>query len=343
MGRSLLKWGKRVVVVGVVSGVALGALGMTWQVRAEANDARKFPPPGEFVDMGGYRLHLLRKGHTGPTVVFEAGLGCNHMDWTRVQDQLSKEAITISYDRGGYGWSDPILGNEPRDSSHEIDELHLLLQKSGAQAPYYLIGHSFGGLNIRLFASRYPNEVAGLLFVDSCHEEQVQRMGEDEAPSGLAAWTAWDNAERGRWLTRFGMTRFFLPYTDAPEKLNKAFPEKKQEYLATVSTQKFANVNYEETLLFGESCEQVKQAQWILKDIPIVVLTAGVPPGQEDSDAPEEDKKINRIWNEMHLELKNLSTRSVQMHAEKSDHMIPWQQPEKVVDAFHKLIQISNS
>lgn len=107
-----------------------------------------------------------------PTVVFESGLGCTQDDWKVVQNQISKHTSTFSYDRSGLGNSD--ADDSSRTSLDQVHELHTVLNKAKVKGPYILVAHSIGGYNARLFAATYPKEVAGIIFVDSSHENQFE-------------------------------------------------------------------------------------------------------------------------------------------------------------------------
>lgn len=123
------------------------------------------------IDIGGdTKLYVNCYGKGHPTVIFESGLGCIHSDWKVVQNEISKNTRTFSYDRAGLGNSDKI--KLPRTSLDQVHELHTLLNKANVKGPYIIVAHSIGGYNARLFAGTYPNEVAGIVFVDSSHEKQ---------------------------------------------------------------------------------------------------------------------------------------------------------------------------
>jgi pimeloyl-ACP methyl ester carboxylesterase len=141
------------------------------------------------VDVGGRKLHLDCTGSGSPTVIFESGLGEGYYVWSRVQPEVAKTHRACSYDRAGIGFSDP--SPAPRSVASLVGDLHLLLGKSGEQPPYILVGHSLGGLLVRRYADRYPDEVAGLVLVDSAHED-----GESITPPELAAAQAARRAQR---------------------------------------------------------------------------------------------------------------------------------------------------
>jgi pimeloyl-ACP methyl ester carboxylesterase len=123
------------------------------------------PAAAKKVDVGGHRLHVVQKGKGTPTVVFDSGLGDSLNSWRWVWPDVAKLTSVVLYDRAGLGRSDP--GPGPRASERIARELHSLLEASGASGPYVLVGHSFGGLNLRLFTSLYPDEVAGLVLIEA--------------------------------------------------------------------------------------------------------------------------------------------------------------------------------
>src|SRR5215208_3427476 len=129
---------------------------------------RAYPAPGEMVDVGGYSLHINCVGQDSPTVVLDAGSGGFSAHWVRVQREVSGTTRVCAYDRAGMGWSE--MGPDPRDAKQITSELHTLLSKAGIEGPYVLVGHSFGGMDMQTYTARYPNEVAGLVLVDSSTE-----------------------------------------------------------------------------------------------------------------------------------------------------------------------------
>jgi pimeloyl-ACP methyl ester carboxylesterase len=121
------------------------------------------------VDVGSHRLHLICSGGGSPSIVFDSALGGSSLSWSLVQPAVSRMARTCSYDRAGFGWSD--AGPLPRTAGRIAAELRALLERAGVPPPFLLVGHSFGGLVMRIFASRYRADVAGLVLVDPAHPE----------------------------------------------------------------------------------------------------------------------------------------------------------------------------
>jgi pimeloyl-ACP methyl ester carboxylesterase len=158
-------------LVGLVVVVVL--VGLVYQFVATRLAYRKYPAPGQMVAVSGHGMHLYctGEGREGPTVVMDSGLGGGVLDWQTVQPDVAKFARVCSYDRSGIGWSES--GPKPRTSPRIVEELHALLKNAGVGGPYVLVGHSFGGANAQLYAAEYPEEVAGMVLVDSALDIRV--------------------------------------------------------------------------------------------------------------------------------------------------------------------------
>ncbi|MEA2206871.1 MAG: hypothetical protein QOE77_3647 [Blastocatellia bacterium] len=125
-------------------------------------------PKLEKVDAGGHKLNFLTAGSGGPTVILEGGFGAGIASWTTVLGEIAKFTRVVAYDRAGLGQSEP--GPKPRTAMQFARELHTALQNVGIKPPYVLVGHSMGGITVRVFADMYPQEVAGLVLVDPSQE-----------------------------------------------------------------------------------------------------------------------------------------------------------------------------
>jgi pimeloyl-ACP methyl ester carboxylesterase len=150
------------------------------------------PPPGSLVDVGGFRLHLQCSGHGTPTVVLDAALGASSVSWTLVQPAVAALTRVCSYDRAGFAWSE--AGPLPRTARRIAAELRTLLDRAGVPPPYLIVGHSFGGIVMRVFARDYRPDVAGMVLVDPAHAEDWIRP----APKEQA------KIDRGVRLCRYG-------------------------------------------------------------------------------------------------------------------------------------------
>jgi len=127
-------------------------------------------PPGRLVSVGTHRLHIRCDGDGGPSVIFDAALGGSSLSWTLVQPAVARVTRACSYDRAGFGWSD--AGPLPRTAGRIADELHTLLRAAPVPKPYVLVGHSYGGLVMRVYAARHPDEVAGLVLIEPAIPEE---------------------------------------------------------------------------------------------------------------------------------------------------------------------------
>jgi pimeloyl-ACP methyl ester carboxylesterase len=189
--KGCLFWlGRGLLVAGILLlGVALVSAG--FEAAAVRADRRLYPPPGKLVDVGGYRLHIHCLGEGSPTVILESGAGEASPMWGWIQPQLAGITRVCAYDRAGFGWSDD--GPQPREAQQIVNELHALLRNAGVQPPYILAGHSLGGELMRLYAGVHPDQVLGLVLIDSSHPEQMDRMPNIQ-----------EETAQGRLLTRAG-------------------------------------------------------------------------------------------------------------------------------------------
>ncbi|HLJ51411.1 MAG TPA: alpha/beta hydrolase [Bryobacteraceae bacterium] len=181
------------------------AAGILYQRFGLWRDAAKFPPPGRLVRVGPHRMHLLEMGQGSPTVVLEAGISATCVNWRRVQTEIAKFAHVVSYDRAGLGWSD--RARTSRTVSQVADELQDMLRAAAVPGPYVLVGHSFGGLVVRLYAARHPDEVLGVVLVDPLRPEEwwpltAERKRMIQGAAFLSHW--------GAFLGHLGVVRFTL-------------------------------------------------------------------------------------------------------------------------------------
>ena len=138
--------------------------GAIYESLAEAADAKAYPPPGQMVDVGGYRLHINCTGKGSPTVVIDTGWGDASAAWGWVQPEVAKTTRICTYDRAGMGWSE--ASPLPRTAREFAKELHTLLANANEPGPFVLVGHSLAGYTMRVYAHDYPEEVAGLVLID---------------------------------------------------------------------------------------------------------------------------------------------------------------------------------
>jgi pimeloyl-ACP methyl ester carboxylesterase len=271
-------------------------------------------PPGRLVDVGGYRLHLYCRGRDGPTVIFDAGLGGFSMDWIFVQTQLDREAQVCAYDRAGYGWSDS--GPAPRDSDHIVGELAELLRNAQLPPPYVLVGHSFGGYNVELFAKFNPREVAGIVLVEASHPDQAERLPHlPEQPKPRGHQT---------------MITFF-----DPNVVFRHYPEKYWYPIGgLLSSPKALRAQQRELRNFTVSAAQVRMGGELPR-VPLVVVTRGL---RVWPDTPLGDA-LERAWAELQHELVLSIPGGRQIIARHSGHLVHLDEPGMVVHAVRLVLR----
>lgn len=279
-----------------------------WTVAATADD----------IVIHNHRLHIECAGQGSPAVILDAGLGGSSLEWVYVIERLRPITRVCSFDRAGYGASD--MGPIPRTSSRIANELYLLLDGAGVNAPYILVGHSFGGYNAALFARRFGYLTAGLVLIDASHPEQVERF---LAPP-LNILTAPSS--------RYGIVQFRdppPPHSALPEPL-------KREIMRRAQRSKTRRTLASEMLSFRDSAQQLRRSP-ALRDMPLMVITRGKLDGKVD------DKRIlmEQLWLQMQTELAASSTASTHLIAHQAGHHVHIEQPELVAFAIAMLIERS--
>lgn len=300
-------------------------------------------PPGRLVDVGGFRLHINSTGSGRPTVVLDAALGASSISWALVQPEVARFARVCSYDRAGFGWSE--AGPFPRTVGRIAGELRTLLDRAGEPPPYVLVGHSFGGLVMRVFAARYRADVAGLVLVDPAHPEdwvnpapkerakidrgaRLCRQGGKAARLGIARGVAW-LVGRGalvparaitRLVSRGGLSR---EDEDVLAPIWKLPPEARKPLWHFWTQPKFFDALGSQIESMCESAaEVVDAAAEGYGDLPLVTISQ-TDPG--DYRVRQQDALARR------------STRGRHLVAGASGHWIPLDEPELVVSVIREM------
>ena len=299
--------------------------GACYQAIASRLEAGRIIHPGHLVSVGEFRLNLYCIGQGGPTVVLEAGLADSLDIWRRVQPEIAQFTRVCSYDRAGYGHSDP--GPMQRTSVHIAVELHEALQRAGEKPPFLLVGHSFGGFNVRVFNGKYPDEVSGLVLVDATQEDQYRLLPR--------AWSELGTAMRRRanrqafWAPVYvglGLARLQLLLHG-----QKVSPLLLQSKYLKARASEFDNIEV--------SADQARIADRI-EGKPLVVLTAGkaVDDGLKAALGEQDWRAYEKTWvKNLQVRLARLSRRGSQVIVSDSGHDMPTDRPDAIVGAVRQL------
>ena len=323
----IFKWIKRIFFLVFVLAILLLVIGFAYGYISRLIAEKNFPPKGKFVDVGGHKLQFFKKGDAvGPTVVFESGIDFGgHLPWFKVQNEISKYATTVSYNRAGILWSE--RGSNPKTCEAIAEELHTLLKNAGFEAPYILVGHSIAGLTLRSFIAKYPKEVSGVVFVDVSCPDMMNRFPKDfkalmKTPP--------------QWLVKLansiGMIHFYYetiyPKTKKTDSINVRTNELTFKSLYAV-LEEINNLNY----MLDEASHVTS-----FGNIPLVIITGAASNRYDDLPTEKLRKQMFVIWDGLQKGLLNLSTDSEQILAHKSAHYVQLEQPEIVIESIKKMI-----
>ena len=297
--------------------VVMAAVGALYQAISVSREQRLYPPPGKLVDIGGYRLHLYCSGEGGPTVILDYGRVGSYLDWYYVQPQVAPFTRACSYDRGGYGWSDP--SPKPRLPSVMAEELHTLLTNAGEKPPYVLVGHSFGSFDVLMYAHKYRGEVAGIVLVDGTHpdgrlpfywrDKLWLRALEFTALFGLPRWRRWCGGG---------------PPAIAPIRA------------AIFCRSHIYRTDYDQWAAFPQSADEVRKLG-SLGNLPLHVISRD-PDRRPGSNDPTFSSR-EQHWLKLQRQLLQLSSNATHTIATDSGHDVMTDRPDVVVEAIRKMVE----
>ena len=308
---------------------------------ADTRDA-PYAQAEQLVDVDhGRRLNLYCVGQGSPTVIFDAGLGGNTASWDTVQPVIAEHTRSCSYDRAGLGFSDP--ATRPGTSANAVDDLQHLLSAAGIKPPYILVGHSAGGLDMRLYAYGHAADVVGMVLVDPSAEDEEPR--EAQIP-GLAAK---DEAGESRSLEG---KRQCVSAAQSHQLVRgsamykQCMPEPVTHWSAAMNTvmlRHSAEASNQRAVLSElesfdtASADELRAARHSLGDMPLIVLTRTPPPPRPGQSQAERDA-LNKLWEDLHDGIAAESSRGVDRIVPYSGHFIQWDQPQVVVDAILEVL-----
>jgi pimeloyl-ACP methyl ester carboxylesterase len=293
-------------------------------------------PSGHLISIGNRKLHIHCTGTGSPTVVVENGGAAFSFDWELVQPEIARLTRICTYDRAGYAWSDP--GPEFDTFDQTTNDLHLLLTNAGIRGPYVLVGHSLGGMLIRFYQTKYPNDVVGIVLVDSSHEESLQHVG--LKVTRIPELTAKqfqrliDEAKGNRPKNPdpdLVPTTIFPPYDKLPPQYQTLHLWALKKVLPLVKSWGL-NLQFDLSRL-----HQMRDAtRHPLGDMPLAVLTATTFDVVQAPDMTAEEARQDHL--RLQRDLADLSTNSRQIMVSSSGHEIYLYKPEVVVHSIAAVI-----
>jgi pimeloyl-ACP methyl ester carboxylesterase len=328
------RWaGRAAKIIGAALVLALLA-GVVYEQVGQRRDRRVLPQIGRSVDIGGRSLNIYCSGEGKPAVIFDSGNGDPGYVWSDIQPRIAKLTRACWFDRAGEGWSD--TGPFPRTSAAMSADLHELLHRAGIPAPYVLVGHSLGGMNIRVYNGMYPTDVAGAVLVDAAHIDETTR-----APAfmlGHSAPRRWWHLIwiLGQTARATGLLRLALPSTTLPA--DSAKRTRGQIVRALRNQPASAATNFDASV--PDSYAQAERAGGF-GDRPLIVLTRGkvdIPPSPTEEDRAAAAYEM--VWeHEIQPKLARLSTCGRQIIVANSGHEIHEQAPEAVINAVREVVE----
>jgi len=324
------RWAKR-IAIGIGTLVVLATLvGAVSEAVLRGRADRAYPPAGRLVEIGGRRIQLDCRGAGSPTVVLESGLdNLGSLSWALVHDSIATTSRTCAYSRAGIMWSDAAAG--AFDSKTVAEDLHAALTTAGERGPFVVVGHSLGGPYALIFTGLYPAEVAGLVFVDASHPDQLERLRKAtgnsmEAPTGMLSAVAA--------LSWTGIMRLIPDGGSA--RVPPAAVRAQHAYLSTSLGPALKELKALPVTL--EVAGQHRQ----LANRPLVVLTAMAPTPEAVLKTAgltrEQGDRMRVAWKALHDDEATWSTQSRHELVPDATHYIQLDRPDVVIRAVREVI-----
>ncbi|HET9905857.1 MAG TPA: alpha/beta hydrolase [Anaerolineales bacterium] len=298
----ILNWLKRAFVRVSILIFVLAMTGMIYQTAATESDQRKYPPPGVLVNVNGYKMHIYCIGQGSPTIILDHVGDGSSVDWALIQPKLAEHTRVCAYDRAGFGWSDS--NPAPRTLEGQVNELHGLLQGANEHGPFILVGHSYGARVSRVYAAKYPDQVAGMVLMDAGILADDPRY-----PAEMQSDFETENnmLRAARWLSPFGLVRLTKPLMELP---TFDLPEEARTASASFS---FSTRYFQSLIAQSHSMPTVLREErevTSLGDIPLLVLVSTEP-----------DDATHKVWKQANIEMAALSTNGSYRIVDGATHM----------------------
>ena len=306
--------------------------GSLYEFIASSIVSKKYPPEGKLVDVGEFNLHLYQQGEGKPTIILETGSGASSTSWGEIPKSLSEYGTVVTYDRGGYGWSEK--AETERTGENIVQELYTALKKEGIEGPYLLVGHSLGGMYSRLFAQTYRDEVAGIILLDVRPEDltkETESIFREAGQDPIFAGTPSKHLLSIFKSTGIARVLSELHVLDIPgENVSRTITIEFRE--------KTFHAIHDELKHLPHLEDDIRQQS--LGDLPMTIVTHGIPiDGTLLGLTKEQGNQVEHIWQSEQKQMLELSTNSQLIVAKNSGHNIMTDEPELVVDLVKKMIE----
>ena len=345
-----MRWLRIIALAILACLVLIAAVGFIYEQIGRARDRRLSSARiGQPYSVHGLSMNLYCSGSGSPTVVFETGGNAPGYSWLAVQPKVAQFTRACWYDRAGVGWSDSPA--TVRTSASIADDLHELLRTAGEHAPFLFVGASVGGEYSRIYAARFPAELAGMVLVDSSHPDQHEPAFMLGPANRMSPRMRRFLCAASPWMVNLGIVRLLSPQPRAIA--SPRFSAERAMVLATLESQpKAFRAQADQTCAAtnqgailpdgGTGNPEVDNATrraGSLGDLPLIVLTAGRYGKPDDPVLAKQADEFHDVWvHQLQASLARLSTRGHQIVVANADHGIADEAPDVVIDAVRSVV-----
>ncbi|HEY9694085.1 MAG TPA: alpha/beta hydrolase [Oculatellaceae cyanobacterium] len=296
----------------------------------------KYPPPGQLIDVGGYKLHLYSIGEGSPTVIFDHSLGS--LGWSNylVFNEIAKITRVVVCDRAGYGYSE--TSPKPRTSAEIVQELHTLLTKADIPQPYIFVGDSFGGYTARLYADKFPNQVVGMVLTHALHEDTVLNFPFSIIVMKIVFLIGFKLTQISAYLGMIRLSGLMGLFEFFKKELRQFNENDLIRLKMSFYSAKHWEAMFREVKDITSSSKQIKNTG-SLSNLPLVVISVQHFLKRSLLTFFLPLRQVDEAWTKMQPELLKLSSNSKQIIAANSGHFVWIDEPEVMIKAINELIE----